>query len=306
MLGAELGHHTDNVSTAVLSEGTGDNLNSGSEGLEGPLHNTLDVLRVLLESASDLHLDGTTTGNELGVNHNVTGYTKSIVEVSLDLIKDVLRGTSEENRASLGVLALSHEGEVVITDLLDLEETALCADIGLLKLLRAVSNSGTTDTGNTIVVGFTDTTDDCAVTVLEEEVLSGITDTLLGDDNVGLDSEDVFAHLLDFLLFSHESLLEIVFLGELHVGHGLTLLVLEGAIKEDNTGVLDHTSHAGVSNILVEHNTGEDFALLKETTWDLLNLSVSLHIDLDMLTLLTVDSLDGLDSEVNNKVAPLG
>jgi hypothetical protein len=25
-----------------------------------------------------------------------------------------------------------------------------------------------------------------------------------------------------------------------------------------------------------------------------------------MLTLLTVDSLDGLDSEVNNKVAPLG
>jgi hypothetical protein len=60
-----------------------------------------------------------------------------------------------------------------------------------------------------------------------------------------------------------------------------------------------------VSNVLIEHNTGEDFALFKETTWDLFNLGVSLNINFDVLTLLTVDSLDCLDSEVNDKVAPL-
>jgi hypothetical protein len=129
VLGTELSHNTDDVGTTVLSEGTRNNLNGGSEGLEGPLHNTLDILRVLLESASNFHFDGTTTGNEFGVNHDITSDTKGIVKVSLDLVEDILRGSSEEDGASLGVLAFSHESEVVITDFLDLEETAFSTDI---------------------------------------------------------------------------------------------------------------------------------------------------------------------------------
>jgi hypothetical protein len=61
-----------------------------------------------------------------------------------------------------------------------------------------------------------------------------------------------------------------------------------------------------VSNVLVEHDTGEDFALLKETTWNLLDLGVSLDINLNEISLLAVDGLDGLDSEINDEVAPLG
>ena len=228
------------------------------------------------------------------------------MKVSLDLIEDILGGTSEEDGASLGVLALSHEGEIVITNLLNLKESALGTNIRLLKFLRAVNNSGTTDTSNSVVVGLTDTTDDCAVSVLKEEVLGSIANTLLGNDDVGLNSKDILTHLLDFLFFSLKSLLEIVFLCEFHVSHRLTLLVLKRAIEENNTRVLDDSSHSGVSNILVEHNTVQNLALFEETTWDLFNLGVSLNINLDVVTFLAVNSLDSLDSEVNNEVTPLG
>jgi len=137
-------------------------------------------------------------------------------------------------------------------------------------------------------------------------MLSSITNTLFGNDNVWLNSEDVFAHFLDLLFFSLESLLEIIFLCELHVCHRLTLFVLKRAIKEDNTRVLDNTSHAGMGNVLIEHNTGEDFALFKETAWDLFDLGVSLNINFYVLPLLSVDSLNCLDSKVNDKITPFG
>jgi hypothetical protein len=60
-----------------------------------------------------------------------------------------------------------------------------------------------------------------------------------------------------------------------------------------------------VGHVLVEHNTGEDFTLFKETTWDLLDLGVSLNIDFDVFTFLAVNGLDCLDSEINNEVTPL-
>jgi hypothetical protein len=202
-----------------LGKGTGDYLDGSSESLEGPLLNTLNFVGVLLKAARKLHLDGTTTGDELGVKHDIASNTEGVVEVALNLVEDILGGTTEKDGASLGALALSHEGEVIVTNLLDFKKTALGTNIRVLKFLRAVDNGGARDTGNTVIIGLTDTTDDCAVSVLEEEVLSSVGNTLFGDDNVGLDAENVFAHFADFLLFHLKSFLEVVFLGELHVGH---------------------------------------------------------------------------------------
>jgi len=61
-----------------------------------------------------------------------------------------------------------------------------------------------------------------------------------------------------------------------------------------------------VGHVLVEHDSVEHDALLEETAGDLLDLGVALDIDLDVVTLLTVDCLDSLDGEVNDEVAPLG
>lgn len=67
------------------------------------------------------------------------------MEVSFDLIEDILGGTSEDDGASLWLLALSHEGEVVISNFLDLEISAVSSDIGLLNFLWSVKNGGTCD-----------------------------------------------------------------------------------------------------------------------------------------------------------------
>lgn len=34
----------------------------------------------------------------------------------------------------------------------------------------------------------------------------------------------------------------------------LALLVLQGAVQQDDAGVLDHSAHAGVSDVLVDHH----------------------------------------------------
>ena len=50
--------------------------------------------------------------------------------------------TSEHDGAGLWRLALCEEGEVLVADLLDFEESALGADVLLLQLLRPVNDGG--------------------------------------------------------------------------------------------------------------------------------------------------------------------
>ena len=303
---SKVGENTDNIGTTVLSEGSWDNFEGTGESLVGPLVDSFDGLGLLHESASKLHLDGSTTGAEAGVNDDVTGDTEGVLEVTLDLVKDILGGTSEKNGASLGVLALSHEGEVVVTDFLDLEVTAHGADIGLLELLGSVADSGTRASGASVVVGLSQTSEDSDVTLLEEVVLGSVGHTLLGDDDIGAHLKDGGASALNLNFLHGKSLFEIFGIGELHSGHRLSLLVLKGAIEEDDTGVLDLTAHIGVSDILVEHDSVKDNTVLNHATWDLLDLSVALGVDLDLVTIHAVNGTDGLDSEVDDKITPLG
>jgi len=304
--GSQFGENADNISTAVLSEGSWDNFEGASKSLVGPLVDAFNGLGLLHESASELHLESTTTGAEAGVNDDVTGDTEGVLKVTLDLVKDILGGTSEENGASLGLNALSHEGEVIVTDFLDLEETAVSSNIGLLELLGSVADSGTRGSGDSVVIGLSKSSEDSAVSFLEEVVLSSVGDTLLGDDDIGADLEDGGASALNLNFLHSESLFEIFGVGELHSGHRLTLLVLKGAIEEDDTGVGDLAAHIGVSDILVEHDTVEDLAVFEHATWDLLDLSVALGVDLDVVTILGVDATDGLNGEVDDESAPLG
>ncbi len=61
-----------------------------------------------------------------------------------------------------------------------------------------------------------------------------------------------------------------------------------------------------MGHVLVEHNTVEHDAVFEETTWNLLDLGVALNVNLDEISLLSVDGLDRLDSQVDDQVAPLG
>jgi len=141
------------------------------------------------------------------------------VQVALNFVKDILGGASEKNGASLGVLALSHEREVVVTDLLDLEEATKGTDVTLLELGGSVDNGGTSASSDSVVISLTKTSETGDVSTLEEVVLSCVRDTLLGDNNIGVKLEDGLTDTLDLDFLHSKSLLEIFGVSELHGGH---------------------------------------------------------------------------------------
>ena len=79
------------------------------------------------------------------------------------------------------------------------------------------------------------------------------------------------AHLLNILLLLSQQSIEIILRADLDIGLTLTLLVLQRTIQQQHTRVLDATSHLGVSDVLVEHNSIQNFALRQFSTGDFLN-----------------------------------
>jgi len=195
---------------------------------------------------------------------------------------------------------------IFVADLAHLEETAVGADIGLLELLRPVDDSGSGGTGNSVVVSLTETAENSAVSFLKKEMLGQIGYTLLGDNDIGFVDNDGLAHSHNFSLLHGKGLFEILLVGELHVRHRLTLLVLKRAIEKDNTGVGNLAAHVGMAHVLVEHDTVEDAAVFESSAGNLLDLGVALGIDFDIISVFLVNGADCLDSEIDDKVAPPG
>jgi len=91
---------------------------------------------------------------------HVSFYTKKkgkYLEVALNLVEDVLGGTAEEKGARLGLLALDDERVVLVANLLDVEESALGTDVGLLELLRSVDDGGAASASNAVSVALAGT-----------------------------------------------------------------------------------------------------------------------------------------------------
>mmetsp|Transcript_40509 Transcript_40509/g.95941 ORF Transcript_40509/g.95941 Transcript_40509/m.95941 type:complete len:203 (-) Transcript_40509:402-1010(-) len=115
---------------------------------------------------------------------------------------------------------------------------------------------------------------------LDEVVLGEVGDALLGEDHVRLVLQDRVHRRLDPVLLSLEKRLPVALVGDLHVGLRLPLLVLEGAVEEDNARVLDLPSHLRVRDVLVNHDALEHAALLHLPARDLLHLGVPLDVHL--------------------------
>lgn len=128
---------------------------------------------------------------------------------------------------------------------------------------------------------------------------------LFGNDKIRLDGNDGLADGLDLLLLNLQDAVPVVLLGDLNVGLGLALFVLEGAVEEDDAGVLDAPAHLGVCNVLVEHQAVEDLAVLNLAAGDLFDAGVALDVDLGVAVAgLPGDGADGLEGEGAHLVHP--
>mmetsp|Transcript_24793 Transcript_24793/g.24304 ORF Transcript_24793/g.24304 Transcript_24793/m.24304 type:complete len:264 (-) Transcript_24793:397-1188(-) len=228
------------------------------------------------------------------------------MQVPFNFVENIFGGSSQEDGAGFGVLALGHEGEILIPDLLYFEQPAVSSHIRLLQLFRSIHNGGSSDPGDSVVVSLPDPSDDCAVASLHQEVLGSVRHSLLSDHHIWLHLQNFLTHPLNLFFLHIQSFFEVFLFVELHVGHGLAFLVLEGAVQQDHSGVLNVPSLPRVGHIFVEHDSIQDAAVFQVASWYLLDLGVSFHVDLHNAPILPVDCLHGLHCQVYYQVAPLG
>ena len=143
MLCAQFSDNTDDFTSSVVGESTGDNFKGTGESLVRPLLNAWHVFSFCHQTASQLHLDCTTAGSKSGVENDIASNTESVVQIALNFVEDIFGCTTEEDSASLRFFTFSHESEVVITDFPYFEESAVSADIAFLELFGSVSNGST-------------------------------------------------------------------------------------------------------------------------------------------------------------------
>lgn len=152
VLSPELGDGANDAHSAVRGKGAGDDLHCVTHGHVRPLHDPLNLEAGLGESAGDGHFGAPSAEEELGLEDDVPDNLHGVLEVPLDLVKDVLAATAKEDSAGLGVLALLEEGEVLVPKLPDLEESAAGSNVRLLDLVSTGNNGGTSGAGDTVVV----------------------------------------------------------------------------------------------------------------------------------------------------------
>lgn len=107
------------------------------------------------------------------------------------------------------------------------------------------------------------------------------------------------------LLLDLQNSVPVVLLGNLDVGLGLSLLVLQRAVEKDDSGVLNAPAHLGMCDILVEHKTIKNSAVLNLATGNLLHTSISLDVDLSLaVASLPRHGADSLEGKVTHLVHP--
>jgi hypothetical protein len=82
------------------------------------------------------------------------------------------------------------------------------------------------------------------------------------------------------LLLNLENPVPVLLFADLDVCLTLALLVLQCAVQQQNTRVLDSPPHLWVCDVLVDHDSVQDLAVFDLTTGNLLDTCVALDVDL--------------------------
>eukprot|EP00968_Pinguiococcus_pyrenoidosus_P015771 scaffold1469_cov257-Pinguiococcus_pyrenoidosus.AAC.4 len=305
MLGAQLGDGSDHIRARVLRQRARDDLERLPDRLEWPLVHALYVGRLSGERLGDAHLGSAAAGEKLGLEHDVADNLHRVLEITLDLIQDVLGPSTEHDGARLGVLALLQEGEVLVSNLAHLEETTTRAEIGLAHLLWTVHNGGANRPGDAVVVRLAQAAESCDA-CLREVMLGQVRDAFLRHDDVRPEGDDVGAQVLDVLLLHPQHAFEVLFIRDLHVRLRLALLVLERAVEEEDPRILDAAPHLRVRRDLVEHDAVQDGTVGDLATRNLLYFGVALDVHFRPVSAVGHDAADRVDGEADDDVAEAG
>ena len=127
----------------------------------------------------------------------------------------LLCGHSKDS-ARIRLLAVRQEGKVLITNLLDVEIPASCPDICLSQVLNSIDDGRAECASYPVVVRFPHASN-CGDDGFQKEMLCEVRNALLGEDEVGLELDNLLAYGLDLLLFGLQDACPVLFLRDLDV-----------------------------------------------------------------------------------------
>mmetsp|Transcript_36362 Transcript_36362/g.71552 ORF Transcript_36362/g.71552 Transcript_36362/m.71552 type:complete len:360 (+) Transcript_36362:1030-2109(+) len=192
---------------------------------------------------------------------------------------------------------------MVVTNFAHLHEAASCPDVAFLYFVRTADNRGPNSAGNPVVVRFTEATEggySCSL----EVVLGEITHPLLGDDYMWFERDNLRAHIFDIFFLHTQHGIPIFLSRYFDVDLTLTLLILQGAVKQQHPRVLYTARHLRVRYVLVKHDPGDDTAVVDLSPRNFLNLGISFDVHLTTSLNLARHYRDAGDSHINHSVVP--
>ena len=199
-------------------------------------------------------------------------HANGVVEGALSLIKNVLAGATEHNRASLVLVAASELNHLVFTDKHLLNLVAGAKNLSL-RLVEGGEDFGTEhgrESLNAIEVSMLNHGD----TSLLKELLGVVVDELTVDEDIGLVGKDFVNLGLHLALLSVLNLTNLVHRVDLDLGaHDLDLVVVERGISNHDFRV-GHKLLAASGNGLFKDETISKEGVTESTTGLLDELNV--------------------------------
>jgi len=292
--------HVGGVHTSVVGELAGDSFEGLGEAVKNELLLALNISQVLSEVSGELHLDGTTSGND-GVSSDSSSHNhNSVVERSLGLF-DVLGSTTTNDKSdSSGTLAL---GEHIISLRAELNFFEFASETEDLigKAVGGGLDSTAASLGNTVqIVGRHSSS---AEHVSVREVLSGqVTNGELGEHNLGTGVNDFLEFIVDDLPFSVDNLLELFGVRESDLSGVLLGLKLKLDVEDEDLGIhegLGLLLETSVGERLLEADTLDEERVSHGSSGDLLDTNV-------LLVEVSIEVHDGVDDHLGEETLVLG
>ena len=112
---AQVDQQVDRVEARVLGEHAGDQFEGVGERLDGELLAALDGVGVVAQAARDLDLDRAAAGQGAPVGDGRRDDVERVLNAAFEFVDDVVGGAVQEERDTVGVLALDVEQLLVAT-----------------------------------------------------------------------------------------------------------------------------------------------------------------------------------------------
>mmetsp|Transcript_9428 Transcript_9428/g.14442 ORF Transcript_9428/g.14442 Transcript_9428/m.14442 type:complete len:267 (-) Transcript_9428:635-1435(-) len=248
MVHTQLSKKLSGILGGVHREHLRDDLEGLGELGDGQLLSGSKGTGVFVKVDGKSNFDGTATGNDgVGLKHSLDD-TERVVQRSLNLLKEEVVGTSEDDGLSSGLAHALEEHVLPVTNSLLVHSLASSESLGLEGLLtldvgQGHNNLGSGVVGDSLQVVFGDASNGDHTSL--HEVLEGeVVDSTGAEDDVSAGSDNLVATVLADIHLSLSDLVEGFGVVDENLDAHSEAVLVEVEVNASNLSTLDRSGHA--------------------------------------------------------------